>query len=275
MAVGATRLGDLVLVVREDQVVAAAVDVDRRAQIGLDHGRAFQVPARPARAPGRGPFRLARLGGLPQHEVGGMALIGGHLHPRPGDHVVQAALGQSAIVGEGLGVEQHVALGGIGAAALDQLADHGQHGLDMGGGAGLDRGTQGADGVHVGMVGGGEAVGDHADLDALGGRGGVYLVVHVGDVARIDHRGLAIGMAQQAEQGVEHRHRAGVADVGEVIDRGAAHIHRHPAGIARGEGALFAAQGVVDGQGHGKLIGERAIPIALAAGEAMGSSIPQ
>ncbi len=47
MAVAHT-LGELVLVVREDQVDAAAVDVDRQAQLLLDHRRAFDVPAGPA-----------------------------------------------------------------------------------------------------------------------------------------------------------------------------------------------------------------------------------
>ena len=51
-AVGAAALGDLVLVVREDQVEAAAVDVERHAQPALAHGRALDVPAGAAVAPG-------------------------------------------------------------------------------------------------------------------------------------------------------------------------------------------------------------------------------
>ena len=54
---GAAALGDLVLVVREDQVEAAAVDVDRLAEMRLDHRRAFDVPAGPAPAPGASPSR--------------------------------------------------------------------------------------------------------------------------------------------------------------------------------------------------------------------------
>ena len=38
MAMGADTLRDLVLVVREDQINAAAVDINRQAQILLDHG---------------------------------------------------------------------------------------------------------------------------------------------------------------------------------------------------------------------------------------------
>jgi hypothetical protein len=71
------RLGlrDLVLVMREDQVVAAAVDVDLFAQELHAHGRAFDVPARPALAPGALPARLARLRSLPEGEVALLQLL--------------------------------------------------------------------------------------------------------------------------------------------------------------------------------------------------------
>ena len=44
--------------------------------------------------------------------------------------------------------------------------------------------------------------------------------------------------------------RPGVADVGVVIDRGAADIEGHPLRVARLEHALFAVEGVVDRQRH-------------------------
>ena len=74
-------LRDLVLVVREDDVHAAAVDVEGLAQVLHAHRRALDVPARPARAPGRVPRRLARLGALPEDEVAHVllaVLVAGH-----------------------------------------------------------------------------------------------------------------------------------------------------------------------------------------------------
>jgi hypothetical protein len=50
-AVGALRLRDLVLVVRKDEVLAAGVDVERRAQVRDGHGRALDVPAGTAFSP--------------------------------------------------------------------------------------------------------------------------------------------------------------------------------------------------------------------------------
>src|SRR5674476_510404 len=83
---GSLRLSDLILVVREDEVHAARVDVERLAEVGHAHRRALQVPAGPSR-PDRGlPAGLARLGGLPEDEVADIILrilVGGHPLPHP------------------------------------------------------------------------------------------------------------------------------------------------------------------------------------------------
>jgi hypothetical protein len=58
----------------------------------------------------------------------------------------------------------------------------------------------------------------------------VDLVVDVGDVADVGDVVRPVEVAQQPEQHVEHDHRPGVADVGEVVDGRPAHIHAHVAG---------------------------------------------
>ena len=70
----AARLRDLVLVMRELQVHAAGVNVEVRAEQLVGHRGAFDVPARAALAPRRGPMWLTRLRLLPQHEVERIAL---------------------------------------------------------------------------------------------------------------------------------------------------------------------------------------------------------
>ena len=95
-------LGALVLVVREHEVVAAAVDVEALAEDLERHRRALDVPARPARAPRRVPGRLARLRRLPQREVDRAALRA--RRPRRArralEQLVERAVRQRAVVRE-------------------------------------------------------------------------------------------------------------------------------------------------------------------------------
>ena len=86
---GAATLRDLVFVVRENQVAAAAVDIDSVTQVRANHGRALQVPARAAATPGTVPARVILCGGFPQHEIAGVALVVGHLYPGARQHVIQ------------------------------------------------------------------------------------------------------------------------------------------------------------------------------------------
>ena len=84
-AVHAARLRDLVFVVGEDEIVAAAVDVKGLAEQGSANRRAFDVPARSPAPPGAGEggvFRLVCLGRFPEHKVGGVALARVHGDPR-------------------------------------------------------------------------------------------------------------------------------------------------------------------------------------------------
>src|SRR3546814_3885491 len=67
-AVGAAALRELVLVVRKDEVEAAAVDVEDLAEMFEGHGRALDVPARTPAAPGALPARLLRRARLRSEE---------------------------------------------------------------------------------------------------------------------------------------------------------------------------------------------------------------
>ena len=71
------RLRDLVLVVREDVVDAAGVDLEVGPEVAHRHRRALEVPAREPVAPGARPAEDPALaGGLPEGEVGAVALVG-------------------------------------------------------------------------------------------------------------------------------------------------------------------------------------------------------
>ena len=129
-AVGAARLSDLILVVREDEVDPAPVNVEHLAEMRRGHGRALDVPAGASGrldAARRRPGRFARLRRLPKHEVHRIFLEGRDFDPRPRQHLVERPARELAVVGHRRNTEQHMALGHVGAALGDQAVDHGAH----------------------------------------------------------------------------------------------------------------------------------------------------
>ena len=134
-------LRDLVLVVREDEVRAAAVDLERLAEVLGRHRRALDVPARTAGAPGARPRRLARLGALPEREVVRALLRGVDLLARL--HVVEAAVREFAVRGEAAHAEVDTPVGDrVREARADQPLDQGEHRGDVRGRARLVRRRQ-------------------------------------------------------------------------------------------------------------------------------------
>src|SRR5712691_3412154 len=71
LAGGGFALRDFVFMVRESEVDAAGVNIERFAQIFHGHGGALDVPAGAAAADGRVPEMLAGLGSFPEREIAG------------------------------------------------------------------------------------------------------------------------------------------------------------------------------------------------------------
>ena len=123
-------LGALVLVVRELQVLTAAVQVEILAQQVEAHDHALAVPSGTPVAPRRRPRRLARLGQLPQDEVGRVTLVVGAEHlavAATDEHVVEVLVDEQAVVGHRLHAEVHTIVGEVRRTAGDQLFDHRDH----------------------------------------------------------------------------------------------------------------------------------------------------
>ena len=182
VAEGATALRDLVLVVREDQVEAAGMDVESLAQMLRAHRRALDVPARPAATPGTCPARLVRRRGLPQHEVGGVLLVGRDLDPGTGHQLVVRAPRQAAVVVHRGHAEQHMTLGGVGVAPAISRSMMAIICATNFVARGSNRAAALA--LHVAAIGVGGARGQR--LDGLGVVGGPHhdAVVDIGDVTR-------------------------------------------------------------------------------------------
>src|SRR5919201_3683523 len=130
------RLRQLVLVVREDEVEPAAVDLEGGPEELLGHNRALDVPARSAATPGRVPPRvLAGLVRLPQREVARILLERVRLLVLVHE-VVGALAREPTVLRVARDAEVDVALDVVRESALDQLGDEAD---DLGDGLGRAR----------------------------------------------------------------------------------------------------------------------------------------
>ena len=265
MTEGTAALRDLVLMMREDQVEAAGMDVEGLAQMLGAHRRAFDVPARPPPAPRTRPSGLGVGRGLPQHEVGGVLLVGSHFDAGAGDQLVTRATRQAAVVVHAGHAEQHVAVGGVGMAVVDQALDHADHLGDILRGTRLDVGRQRAQPAHVALIGVGRAIGQCLDALAVIGGADDDAVVDVGDVAHIGDARIA--PLQQAVERVEHHDGPRIADVHVIVDRRAADVEAHVPCIERNERLFFARQRIVDDEGHGPLLPDQVCTKARCASQ--------
>ena len=218
------RLRDLVLVVREDQVEPAAVDLEHGPEVLLRHRRALDVPARPAAAPRRVPPRvLAFLVGLPEREVAWILLqrrllvLLGRVARRL---LVAVAAREPAVVREARDAEVDVASGRVGMARRDELLDHRHDLRDRLGRLRLDVRPAEAEAARVLDVPAAR-IGGELRAGAWGGR--VDLVVDVGDVLGQLHV-VARALEPPLQPQRDHE-RARVADVDALVDGRPAEVH--------------------------------------------------
>ncbi len=244
------RLRDLVLVMREHQVFAAGVQVERGAEILHRHRRALDVPAGTSWPERRLPMRLAGFGRFPEREIAGLFLVETvGVHTRAIFYMGEVLLRELA-VGRKLGhaVVAGAIVGAVGHALLRQLGDELGHILYMFGGAGDDLwlfeveigGVLEESGlVLAGVVGDALATLFRALDDA---------VVHVGDVHDVAQ--FEPLLAQGAAQDVDGDEGAEIADVGEVVDGGSAGVHADERVFGGLEVLHFPGERVEEAQGH-------------------------
>ena len=256
LARGRLRLGNLVFVVGENQIGATEMDIDRVSQFLAHHGRAFDMPTRPARAPGGRKTGLPRFGPFPKGEIEGMVLAG---FLAAGDPTIGVLLllreipaREFAVAGVLHHGEIDVAIGAIGRPLGLQFANQGADPIEALGGPGHAVGRQDVEGGHVGHEGVDVALAHNLHRTAFLGSPFENLVVDVGVV--LHERHLVAAPDQVAAQHVPGDITAGVAQVAEVINRDPAAIHRHLAGLQRLKRFAAAGEGVGEPQGHGRQI---------------------
>src|SRR5438552_8726837 len=105
----------------EDEVEAAAVDLEARAEELLREHRALDVPPRPAAPPGRVPGRvLALLVSLPECEVARILLQRVRLLLLD---LIRQLSGEPTVLRKARDPEVDVALDRVGVPGVDELAD--------------------------------------------------------------------------------------------------------------------------------------------------------
>ena len=243
LAVGHGALTHFRLVVREQQVHTAAVNVELLAQVLGAHGCTFDVPTRETDAPRGVPAHDVLGGGLlPQREVGGIAFLALTVQlASVGNQLGQNTTGKFAVT-EILVKLLHIKIDGtfrhVSIARIKNFLYHLDLLDDVAGGARLDGGS-----LHVKRVHG-FVVAVHIVLRHLHGfellqtglLGDLVLafvsivlqMAHVGDVAHITH--LVADVRKVAEHHVESDGRARMSQMGLAIDRRSTDIKSHVVG---------------------------------------------
>ena len=254
-------LRDLVFVVGKDQVHAPGMEIEHvGAEAAADqlerHGGTFDVPAGPApaerRVPRRADLLVLFLGRLPEHEVPRVlfgVLVGAHPLARPRLELPAVELRQPAIRGKPRDREiDRSVLALVGHLFVEQPLDHLDHGTDVLGGARLLMGRADPEPVAVFLERPGERVDVGPERHALGEGGRDGAVVHVGEVH--DVQDVVAARLEPAAQEILEEERPEVADVGVVVDGGAAGVERHASRLNGRERLYPAGQGVVELERH-------------------------
>ena len=242
LAVG-DRLGPLVLVVREGQVLSPAVQVEALAQQVERHDDALGVPAGPAGAPRRRPSSARPA--WPSSTARSRAASASPRRPRPAPRPATsrgsgAPAGRSRRPARRRGRRRRRL---VGDSPGDQVGHQRHHVVHVGGGVRGVVGAQDAEAVH-GLPPAGLELERHLGLGPpLFGGPLDDLVVDVGDVRHVVD--VEPAEDQVAPQDVEDEVEAPVPEVGQVVDGRAAHVHRRLALGAQLERPHGARRGVV------------------------------
>ncbi len=223
----------------------------RRPEVGHAHGRALDVPARPARSDGRVPARLVGLGAFPEREVADVVLaVLVRLDALADPHAVRIEASQPAVGGpRGDPEEDRAVVGAVGVAAARAACSIssticGMCSVALGMTSGIVMPSVSTSAEELEPV----SLRELPDRDALGPGASDDLVVDVGDVHHPRH--LEAAVTQVADQQVGEQERAEVADVGRAVDGRTAAVDPDVARLERDELARRAGHRVEQPDRH-------------------------
>ena len=226
-------LGNLVFMMREDQVTAAAMEIKGFAQILHAHGRTFNMPAGTAGTPRALPCRLARFSGFPQRKIHRITLAVINVYTRAGQHIFQITAGKLTIVFKFFYTVENVAVNNITIAIVNQALNGSDDIIDMLGYTRINMRTAHIELIHYFKVGVNVAVADIIPLYALFIGSVDNLVINIGKVL---YMGYVIAFVlQEAADNVPGYERTRIANVRMVVRSNTANIDVGFAGMDRYE----------------------------------------
>ncbi len=224
----------LAIVVRKLVLHAAAVDVERLAQVFHRHDRALHVPARETPAPGAGPAHdVLWLGPLPEGEVRRVPLVGVDLHSRSLHQLLHPPAGELAVLRPLGHIEVDRAVYLISIALIDKGFDQLDLFRNVPACSRRDVGTQHVESVHILKIPPGIFLHQLHRLDSLSSYPlhnailtRVEEMSHIGYVLDIAH--LIAEIAQVAHDSVEVDVCLAMAEVSIFVNRWPADVHSNP-----------------------------------------------
>ena len=213
LAVSRFRLGNLIFMMREYQILSARMDVNFITQIFFAHDGAFNVPAGTAVAPGGFPIGLSVFFRLPEDEIQGIFLLiftGNQQRALASFQIVQVFMGKLAVFLKASHTEIHGSVSGrIGMAVFYQLPDHLQHSADFLGSLGMSGRRLHIEGFHIlpafRYITFGNDCGIHTFLYGLFNN----FIIHIGKVAHIIY--FIAFMLKITAHRIKYNHGTGIA----------------------------------------------------------------
>ena len=110
--------------VRENQVTAAAMEIELLTEVFERHRAALDMPAWTSFAPRAIPGRLAWFRGLPESKIHRMMLARIDFNARPGFHILKIAPAELAITCKFLHAVKDIAVDDISEPLVNEILDH-------------------------------------------------------------------------------------------------------------------------------------------------------
>ena len=215
----------------EDQVTAAAVEIEAFAKVFHAHGRAFNMPARASVAPRAFPVRFAGFGCFPQRKIKRVMLFVVNVNAGAGHHIFQLASGKFAVAVKLFNAVIYIAVKLIGIAFINKGLYNIDNFLHMLGNTRVNMRASYVQLIHYFKISVDITPADVAPLHAFLIRRIDDFIVNIGKILNMQN--VIAFMLQKTADNVPGYKGARVADMGMVVRRNAANIHIGFAGMQR------------------------------------------